>query len=172
MPHSLAVLDSVRHSTLPHSEKTAIRRYYVKLSPRISGLAARAESAMGMSRPMISKAGSAVRSLADGAVTGAVLGAVKGQVGSLDINVPIGQGYTVPADVIAAGGLAALSVVGKFDIVSSDLRTGAAVCAASYTARQTEQWVANRKNGAADAGVHGEPDVGEDAIVEWARQQG
>ena len=183
MPHSLAVLDSVRSSNLPHSEKTAIRRFYEKLAPRAHSSVGSAMSSVqstvtslgqkvGLSHHVAVKGTHALRAGGEALILGGALGALDAKLGTpgksgLDVNVPVGAGYSVPIDgVLGVVGMVA-SAVPALDIISDDARTAGIIGIASWSQRQAKEWVNKTPT---SPSVQGE--YGEDPVLAWASKQG
>ena len=182
MPHSLAVLDSVRDSGLPHSEKTAIRRFYDRLAPighrassmaasvgsSASSMAASVGSKLGLGHHTVVSGTRVLRAGGEALIVGGAIGALDAQLGGLDVNVPVGGGFSVPVDG-AAGVLAyGASMVQALDGVSEDLERVGTIGVASWAARQAKTWVAAKKSAPASS-TNGE--FGEDAVLKWAASQ-
>jgi len=167
VPHSLAVLDSVHRSNLPHSEKSAIRRFYEKLAPRASGAMSSIGHKLGMSRHVVVSGTHVLRAGGEAALVGAALGVLDAKVG-LDVNVPIGAGYKAPIDGL--GGLVAFgaSMVPALETVSEDLNRVGVIGVASYAQRQAKQWASNAASTPVP-GVSGE--FGDDPVLAWAAKQ-
>ena len=172
MPTSLALRESVNRSHVPLSEKLHIRRYWESIAPRASALAARAQSALGISSHVAHKGTEALRSLGEAAIVGGTLGVIDGKLaGGLDQQVNLFGGFTVPIDAVAGAAGFIGSMIPSLDKVSGDLCRVGVVGAASYAQRQAKAWVTNAAAapaaGGATTGVHGE-----DAVLSWAQSQG
>jgi hypothetical protein len=177
MAHGLAVMHSVHRSNLPSSEKSAIQRFYDKLSGRGSALATSIGSKVGMAKHSVTEGMQSLRSGGEAVIVGGALGALDAQLSKsdpsksgLDYPVSIGSGYNVPLD----GGVGVLaflaSMAPQLAKFSGDLQTVGIVGVASWAQRQTKQWVAGASAApsaptSAPAGVHGDP------ILDWAANQ-
>jgi hypothetical protein len=177
VPNSALVLDSVRRSHAPSSEKSAIQRFYDNLTHRGSGLATSVGQKLGMARHSISAGTQAIRKGGEAVLVGGLLGAVDAQLSKddpsksgLDYPVNIGGGYNVPIDG-ALGGLAMLaSLAPQLAKGEEDLQTVGVVGLASWAQRQAKGWVQAKQGAApsapaAGAGVHGDP------VLDWAASQ-
>src|SRR5277367_2983974 len=179
MPHELS--RSVEHYNLPSHEKSAIQRFY----DRISGKASHAYSAVGskleMARHSVTEGAQSIRKGGEAFVVGGLLGAVDAQLGKgsatsgLDVNVAVGAGYNLPIDgAVGVAGFVA-SMVPAMGKVAEDLQTVGIVGVASWSQRQVKGWVQQKQTAAplpaagAAAGAHGE--FGGDPVLDWAARQ-
>jgi hypothetical protein len=192
MPHSLAILDSNRHSmhdavdrsSLPHSEKTAIRRFYEKMGGHVSRASHQISHGASQASSMLNKAGAAIglgpstvvkathvlRAGGEAIVVGAALGAIDQKNGGLDVTVPIGSGYKLPVDAVTGGVAFLASMVGALEPVSEDLNRIGVIGTASFAARKTKEWMSGAAAGGG-SNVGGEF-AGEDEVLAWAAKQG
>lgn len=181
MPTSDLVLRSVDSSSLPHSEKTAIRRFYEKIAPRAHSMAATVQSKLGISSHTAVKGTEALRSLSEGLAVGAGLGLLDAKVG-LDVKVPfVGDGsYTLPADAVLSGAAYIASLVGSLSPVADDLQRVGLVGAASWAQRSAKSWAGATATAPAASTTSTTPasgttpaagEFGQDDVLAWARQQ-
>ncbi len=180
MPHDLA--RSVDHYNLPSHEKSAIQRFYDRISGKASHAYAAVGSKLGMARHSVTEGAQSIRKGGEALVVGGLLGAVDAQLGKsdptksgLDLNVPVGAGYNLPIDgAVGVAGFVA-SMVPAMGKVAEDLQTVGIVGVASWSQRQVKAWVQGKNAAgalpasAAAPGAHGE--FGGDPVLEWAARQ-
>jgi len=177
MPSDLAVIDSVQRSNLPASEKSAIARFYDRLT-RARGASSMARSAFGGLGQTATKGVTALRYGGEGLVVGGLLGALDGTLSKdptksgLDVHVPIGaSGIDVPVDAIVGATALGASMLGAVDSVSGDLHTVGAVAIASWSQRMTRDWVRGRQSTATGAAGSTAAIVSGDPVLDWAARQ-
>jgi hypothetical protein len=165
------MLSHIEHSNIPHTEKSAIRRWYDKVHS--GGHLARAKK-------HVAAGGNTIRQGGEALMVGGILGAVSAKLpNGLDANV---RGKSVPIDAIVAVAGLGLGVVAAHEEFGQDLTNAGATAMAIFAFRKTEKLVKDKlaQKGAAPAkqlaakvgkvaGEYG-ADYGEDPIVAAARK--
>lgn len=166
MAHGELVFSSIASSNIPHREKSAIRRWYEKVSG--GGITHRAKG-------HIMETGHALRQGGESLLVGGILGAAHASMkNGLDYEV---KGGHVPADaVVGVVGMVG-GVVMANDGVGADLRNAGAAGLTVFAFRKTNELVArkNMQGGAAagktlKAAGDSDVDIGEDPIVAAAKE--
>ena len=167
------VLDSVDHSTLPSSEKSAIRRFYEKIAPRAQAAVYSAGHKVGLSTHTITRGAGVLRSMSETAIVAGGLGVLDAKVG-LDVNVPIGGGFKVPVDGLASLMAFGASLHPAVASVAEDLDRVGIITGASWAQRTAKEWASGASSAPAATSTAPAASTasGEDQVLSWARQQG